>query len=108
MESSQNIKKNEEGSKTTIKLSNIKRNLSSELIHKILEKIFSKKRTYNAIYTVKKEYHIKNIGICFINFINAIYILKNWLIISKNLEEKIKKIKLILNALKYKGMNLLE
>ena len=74
MESSQNITTNEEGSKTTIKLSNIKRNLSSELIHKILEKIFTKKRTYNAIYTLKKEYHKKNIGICYINFINSIYI----------------------------------
>ena len=60
--------------RTTIKLENIKRNLTSEKIFKILEKIFSKKRTYNAIYTLREKDHIKNSGICYINFVNNEYI----------------------------------
>ena len=70
----QNIKEENLEPKTTIKISNIKRNLTSELVYKILEKIFSNRRTYNAIYTQRKEYHIKNSGICYINFVNAKYI----------------------------------
>ena len=60
--------------RTTIKIENIKRNLTSEKIFKILEKIFSKKRTYNAIYTLREKDHIKNSGICYINFVNNEYI----------------------------------
>ena len=60
--------------RTTIKLENIKRHLTSEKIFKILEKIFSKKRTYNAIYTLREKDHIKNSGICYINFVNNEYI----------------------------------
>ena len=77
--------------RTTIKLENIKRNLTSEKIFKILEKIFSKKRTYNAIYTLREKDHIKNSGICYINFVNNeyIYYLSNQ--ITKFSEKKKKK-----------------
>ena len=83
MDSSLKSQINDIEQKTTIELSNIKRKLNSELINKILEKIFSKKRTYNAIYTLRKENCIKNSGVCYINFINSIYILD----LIKNLNE---------------------
>ena len=60
--------------RTTVKLTNIKRNLTSEKVYKILENIFSNRRTYNAIYTLRKENHMKNEGICYINFVNEKYI----------------------------------
>ena len=52
--------------RTTVKISNIKKSLTSELIYLILEKNFP--RAYNAIYTKRKEGHIKNSGVCYINF----------------------------------------
>ena len=74
MESDDNKVMEGKDERTTIKLENIKRNLTSEKIFKILDKIFSEKRTYNAIYTLREKYHIKNSGICYINFVNNEYI----------------------------------
>ena len=58
--------------RTTVKISNIKKSLTSELIYLILEKNFP--RAYNAIYTKRKEGHIKNSGVCYINFAEEYYI----------------------------------
>ena len=69
-----NILNNKE-KRTTVELKNINRKLTSELILKELDKIYNEKRTYNAIYTSRKEGHKKNSGHCCINFINPGYII---------------------------------
>ena len=66
-----NLYLNKPKPRTTIIIKNINKNLTSEEICVILrDNFFPHQRAFNAIYTERKKWKIKNSGICFINFIH--------------------------------------
>ena len=69
-----NIINNQER-RTTVIISNINKELTSGLINVVLEKIYNKRRTYDAIYTLREKDDNINSGICYINFIKSEYII---------------------------------
>ena len=90
---------------TTIKIKNIKRSLTSELIYLILEKKFHNKKAYNAIYTTRKQGHIKNAGTCYINFSSAKYISELYQILN---EFKRKNERIVLEYSETQGRDFIE